>query len=444
MVLGGNPVYNAPVELDWAGAQRKAKLVLRMGYSEDETFAVSDWSIPQLHYLESWGDARTSDGSLVPIQPLILPLFEGMTELELLARLGGLEPNSPYDIVRETFRSATHGGDEEWKRFLFNGFQEGSATKPVEVKLDEAAVHGAVQEAKPATPGDKLEVVFHGHYCVGDGRYNNNGWLQELPEPVTQAAWDNLIVLSPATFKKLGLVNKTIGGGTTHASLVKVTLDGREVVGPAWWQPGMADNTVGLALGYGRERSGRVGRGAGYDAYTVAHECRAPYRDGRDGKRNRSRLHPVSTVQHHWSMEGRPAVREANLDEYYEHPDFAQRDEAGAAGGRAAVSRIRSTRRRRRLAPMGDGGGFERVRRLQHVRGGLPEREQHSDRRQGPGAAAAAKCTGCALTAITPPVRPAGQSRRLASAAGALPCTARPRRAKTSARSTPRRTTRRA
>ena len=135
VILGGNPVYNAPAELDWAATQRKAKLVVRLGYYEDETYAVSDWSIPQLHYLESWGDARTSDGSLVPIQPLIAPLFEGMTELELLARLAGLEPNGGYEIVRETFRTVTGGGEEDWKRFLFNGFQEGSAAKPVEVAL---------------------------------------------------------------------------------------------------------------------------------------------------------------------------------------------------------------------------------------------------------------------------------------------------------------------
>ena len=123
VVLGGNPVYNAPAELDWAATQRKAKLVVRLGYYEDETCALSDWGIPLLHYLESWGDARSSDGSLVPIQPLVAPLFEGMTELELLARLGGLEPSGAYDIVRDTFRALSGGGEEEWKRFLFNGFQ---------------------------------------------------------------------------------------------------------------------------------------------------------------------------------------------------------------------------------------------------------------------------------------------------------------------------------
>ncbi len=323
VVLGGNPAYNAPAELDWAATQRKAKLVVRLGSHEDETCLLSDWSIPRLHYLESWGDARTSDGALVPIQPLIAPLFEGMTELELLARLAGLEPNGAYEIVRETFRTVTGGGDEEWKRFLFNGFQEGSAAKPVEVALAGAAVKGVLETAKPAAAGDGLEVVFHSHYCVDDGRYNNNGWLQELPEPITKVTWENLILLSPKTFEKLGLVNQGKGSGTTEASRVKVVMGGREVVGPAWLQPGMADNTVGLALGYGRQRSGRVGSGAGYDAYRVRTSA-APHFATGAVLTPLGQLHPVATVQHHWAMEGRPVVREANLEQYLEHPDFAQ------------------------------------------------------------------------------------------------------------------------
>ena len=323
VVLGGNPVYNAPADLDWAATQRKAKLIVRMGSHEDETCLLSDWSIPRLHYLESWGDARTSDGSLVPIQPLVAPLFEGMTELELLARLGGLEPNGSYEIVRETFRTVTGGGDEDWKRFLFNGYHEGSAAKPVEVALAGPAVNGALQAVKPEVATGNLEAVFHVHYCVDDGRYNNNGWLQELPEPITKVAWENLIQLSPKTFEKLGLVNQGAGSGTTEASLVKVVVGGREVVGPAWLQPGMADDTIGLALGYGRQHSGRVGRGTGYDAYRVRTSAALHCARG-VSLTPLDKLHPVATVQHHWSMEGRPAVREANLEQYLEHPDFAQ------------------------------------------------------------------------------------------------------------------------
>jgi Fe-S-cluster-containing dehydrogenase component len=193
----------------------------------------------------------------------------------------------------------------------------------VDVALAWAAVSGALQAAKPPAPTDNLEVVFHRDYCVDDGRYNNNGWLQELPEPITKVAWDNLVLLSPKTFEKLALVKQTSGGGTTQASLVKVALGGREVVGPAWLQPGMADNTVGLALGYGRQRSGRVGSGVGYNAYRLRTSAALHFATGA-ALTPVGQLHPVATVQHHWSMEGRPAVREANLEQYYEHPDFAQ------------------------------------------------------------------------------------------------------------------------
>ncbi|HOX57499.1 MAG TPA: TAT-variant-translocated molybdopterin oxidoreductase [Candidatus Paceibacterota bacterium] len=323
VVLGGNPVYNAPADLDWAATQRKAKLVVRLGYHEDETQAVSDWGIPRLHYLESWGDARTSDGTLVPIQPLIAPLFGGLTEVELLARLGGLEPASGYEIVRETFRGLTGGGEEEWKRFLHNGFQEGSAAKAVDVVLSSEAVNSALQAVKPPGELKDLEVVFHSHYCVDDGRYNNNGWMQELPEPITKVTWENLVLLSPRTFENLGLVSRVVSGGATKVSLVKVALGGREVVGPAWIQPGMADDVVGLALGYGRPRSGRVGSGAGYDAYRLRASA-APHSAPGATVAATGKLHPVATVQTHWAMEGRPVVREANLAQYLAHPEFAR------------------------------------------------------------------------------------------------------------------------
>ena len=163
----------------------------------------------------------------------------------------------------------TGGGEEEWKRFLHDGFLEGSAAKPVEVAPAWAAVKEALQAAKPPATAEGLEVVFHRHYCVDDGRYNNNGWLQELPEPITKVTWENLVLLSPKTFEKLGLVSRMTAAGTTEVSLVKVAVGGREVVGPAWVQPGLADGIVGLALGYGRRRSGRVGSGAGYDAYRL-------------------------------------------------------------------------------------------------------------------------------------------------------------------------------
>ncbi len=323
VVLGGNPAYNAPADLEWTIAQRKAKQVIRLGYYDDETSAASDWLIPQLHYLESWGDLRTSDGTLVPVQPLVSPLFQGMTELELLARLGGLEKTSPHDIVRETYASLTGGSEEDWKKFLHDGFQAGSAAKPVEANLDWSAVNKVLAATKPAAASaDGLEVVFHRDYSLDDGRWNNNGWLQELPDPITKVVWENVVLLSPATFTKLGLKAVDDESGKSLQPLVEITLNGRKVAGPAWALPGMADGVIGLALGYGRQRSGRVGKGTGYDAYALRTAAAAHFATDAT-LRATGRQHPVSATQSHWRMEGRPIVREANLDEYLEHPDFA-------------------------------------------------------------------------------------------------------------------------
>src|SRR6185312_3699118 len=173
VILGGNPVYNAPADLNWAQAQRKAKTVVRLGYYEDETFAVSDWHLPRAHYLESWGDARTADGTLVPVQPLIEPLFGGISELEVLARVGGLERLKPHDIVRETFGAIAGNGEDTWKRFLHDGFLAGSAAKTLDVQFDSAAAANIIGAAKPAAipTADALEVIFHRDYRIDDGRF---------------------------------------------------------------------------------------------------------------------------------------------------------------------------------------------------------------------------------------------------------------------------------
>ncbi len=323
IIVGGNPVYNAPADLDWRAAQRKAKNVIRLGYCEDETAEVADWTLPLLHFLESWGDARTSDGTLVPVQPLIAPLFRGMTESELLARLAGENAVSGHELVRATFRAETGGDEEAWKKFLHDGFQPGTATKPVSgAVLDSAAIARVLAATTTPAAGGNFEVVFHRDYSVDDGRYSNNGWLQEMPDPITKAVWENVILLSPATYEKLGL--KSIGTdiGQREEPVVEVEVNGRKLTGPAWSQPGLADNVIGLALGYGRPKAGRIGTGAGYDAYALRTSLTLNAAPGAD-VRAVGKTHPISTTQSHWAMEGRPIVREANLGEYLDHPQFA-------------------------------------------------------------------------------------------------------------------------
>ncbi len=283
VILGANPVYSAPPDLNWTQAQAKTKSVVRLGYHEDETFEASkradDWHFPLAHYLESWGDALTSDRTLVPIQPLIQPLFGGLTELEVLARIAGESVTSPYEIVRATFANYRPAGvisasspdqrgtevtEDTWRKFLYGGFHTGS--KPSEFgdgagAIDPDEVARIVGEVKANTPSkENLEVIFHRDYSVDDGCYANNGWLQELPDPITKISWDNAVLMSRKTARELGLKNEDV---------IEVKLGNRTVSGPVWIQPGMADYSLGLALGYGREKAGRVGTGVGFNAYAL-------------------------------------------------------------------------------------------------------------------------------------------------------------------------------
>ena len=161
---------------------------------------------------------------------------------------------------------------------------------------------------------------------MDDGRYANNGWMQELPDPVTKMTWDNAVLISRKTARELGVQN---------GDLVEITLNGRSVTGPIWTQPGMADYSLGLALGYGRERAGRVGTGVGFNAYKI---FSGKYIEtGATDSQDRRRLTLLATTQSHWSMEGRPAVREANLDELSREPGFRAGDARQGTADRCAA-----------------------------------------------------------------------------------------------------------
>jgi MoCo/4Fe-4S cofactor protein with predicted Tat translocation signal len=332
VILGGNPAYNAPAELNWATTQGKAKSVVRLGYYEDETFEATeragDWHLPLAHFLESWGDALTSDGTLVPIQPLISPLFGGLTEIEVLARIAGESITDAYAVVRATFvEYAKYDFENEWKKFLYNGFLADSAARPVSFSLDRAAVSTALVNAKLSTASkDKLEVILHSDYSVDDGRYNNNGWLQEMPDPVTKMVWDNAVLLSRKTAQELGVEN----GDVVEVKLADRTVTSsieRTITGPIWVQPGMADYSLGLALGYGREKSGRVGNGTGFKAYPLFTSANGYIAVGATIRKTGA-TYTIACTQDHWSMEGRPIIREANLQQFHDHPNFAAKMDA--------------------------------------------------------------------------------------------------------------------
>jgi molybdopterin-containing oxidoreductase family iron-sulfur binding subunit len=326
VILGGNPALTAPADLRWAEAQKKAKDIIRLGYYEDETFAATretSLGIPQAHYLESWGDARTGDGTVVPIQPLIAPLFGGMTEIEVLAHLGGLNPRKPYDSVRETFRGFAGAGnfEEAWKKFLHDGFLPGAAPKANDAPIGAEVLAKAFDAVTPSAPSkDNLEVVFHRDLKLDDGRWNNNGWLQEFPDPITKITWDNVVLVSRRTAADFGLQN---------GDVVEIAFADHKLRGPAWIQPGLADYSLGLALGYGRRRTalggaGRIGDGVGlYNAYQLRTVASPNFAVGakltRTGEKYR-----IGCTQEHGSMEGRPIVREANKTQYEKLPSFAK------------------------------------------------------------------------------------------------------------------------
>jgi molybdopterin-containing oxidoreductase family iron-sulfur binding subunit len=273
VIAGGNPVFNAPADLEWAATQRCAKTVLRLGAYEDETSALADWHLPQAHYLESWGDARSHDGTLVPVQPMIEPLFGGITEVELLARSGGLAVVRPHDLVRETFEELSPGGDSEqkWQKFLHDGYLAGSAPQPVPVTFDweSAASHLAAVRPPSRVGPEHLEITFSRDLKVDDGRYANNGWLQELPDPITKLTWDNALLISPKTAQAIGFGKPAETDQGLRVPQARLEWNGRSLEGPVLVQPGMAAWVVGLGLGYGRRRAGRVGNGVGQNVYPL-------------------------------------------------------------------------------------------------------------------------------------------------------------------------------
>jgi molybdopterin-containing oxidoreductase family iron-sulfur binding subunit len=336
VILGGNPAYNAPADLGWAALQRSVAEVVRFGSHVDETSALAGTHIAAAHYLESWGDARTLDGTVVPIQPMILPLFGGLTEIEVLARIAGEENSDPHALVAGTI-AALAGGDPEasFRRFLHDGLLADSAYPKAPVDFDGSGLARLMAEAPPPAflGRDNLEVRFVADAKVDDGRFANNGWLQECPDPITKIAWDNAILVSPKLGKALGIASKgsllqvardetnPFEKGRETAFVGEVALGGKKVRGPLHIQPGLSDYTIVLPLGHGRAVCGRVGQGVGFDAYPLRSSMAPHFASGATLSLTGERA-VLANLQEHWSMEGRDIVREANLDEFREKPGF--------------------------------------------------------------------------------------------------------------------------
>ena len=362
IIIGGNPVYNAPrglaedratkQSLNWEDLQQKVPEVVRVGYFEDETSALSKWHVPAAHYLESWGDALTAEGSYVAMQPMILPLFGGVSDLEILnGMLSGPKLEGP-ELVKETFRASAPPGDFDtaWSDLLRNGFATHIPAKDKPPMFNGNAAGGVAHtlwSSAPAPTADSPEIVLTRSYSIDDGRYVNNGWLQEMPDPITKLTWDNAALMSPATAKHFGVAT----GDLIEITVTETTIGPnqkpleRKLVVAAMIEPGHVDNSISIALGYGRRAAlsgalpyagadaadnSRAGDGAGFNAYLLRTSTN-PHFIAADGKTVKSvkvakvpGTYVLATTQEHWSIEGRGLVREATVERYRENPKFVE------------------------------------------------------------------------------------------------------------------------
>jgi molybdopterin-containing oxidoreductase family iron-sulfur binding subunit len=304
VVTAWNPAYTAPADLGLPALLKKVPNLVYLAGQEDETSGLAGTVVAAAHPLESWGDLRARDGVASIVQPLLAPLHESVTELDLLAAFVEQGHLGAWRLVRDGWKARVGeaGFDRAWDGWLAAGVVGGTAQPVVAAQPDAAAVAVAVAAA-PAAAG--LEACFAADDKVLDGRFAGNAWLQELPHPVSKLTWDNAALVSPATARRLGL-----GDG----DVVKLTLRGRSVEAPVMVQPGHADESVTLPLGYGRTVVGPAGRQVGFAAGALR-TAAAPWIDGGLQLVKAGRRHELARTQEHFSMEGRAIALEYPVGE---------------------------------------------------------------------------------------------------------------------------------
>ncbi|HKY30489.1 MAG TPA: TAT-variant-translocated molybdopterin oxidoreductase [Pyrinomonadaceae bacterium] len=370
IILGGNPVYNTPVDLKLDKDRLlKFQSMVRVHLSshKDETSELCHWHIPEAHYLESWSDTRSYDGTVTITQPLIEPLYGGKSAHELLAVFTQQYDRNGYDIVRDYWGSAREagvrslesgvgsqqtragsrqeaggsqqqagaGGSQQqampspspsaefeawWRKALHDGFVRNTAlpTRPVGLNSNWATQLQNQQPSYTLPPpsGAIFEVVFRTDPSIYDGRFANNGWLQELPKPLTKITWDNAALVSPYTANRLGLHN-TVGwrGGEIRVDNIRIDHRGQSITCPTWIMPGQPDDVITVHLGYGRRRAGQTGNEKGFNAYQIR-TSDTPWAAFGVSAGKTAGLYHLAVTQLHFNMEGRDVLRTGTLDEY--------------------------------------------------------------------------------------------------------------------------------
>ncbi|HEX6883946.1 MAG TPA: molybdopterin oxidoreductase, partial [Planctomycetota bacterium] len=326
VILGGNPVHDAPAELDLATHLTEVPFRVHLAEAVDETSELCHWHLPAAHFLESWSDARAHDGTATLIQPLIAPLHElggARSAHELVAFLAGEGGKSAHELLRAFWEAASgkKGAEFEtfWRSALHDGLVAGTTFPALELRPRADLVLPA-----PSAPAEGLELALRTDASLFDGRFANNAWLQELPRPLTRLVWGNAALCAPRTAAELGL---------TNGDVVTLAQGGRSVAAPVWILPGTAEGTFVLHLGYGRRRAGVLGSGVGSDGYRLRTQA-APWRASGLAVTRTGARETLATIQKHPSQEERGLVRVATFERFksegklaFAHPHHSPFDE---------------------------------------------------------------------------------------------------------------------
>jgi MoCo/4Fe-4S cofactor protein with predicted Tat translocation signal len=321
VILGGNPAYDAPSDLDFASALKSNAVQTKvyLGSHRNETAELCQWHVPEAHYLESWSDARSYDGTVSIVQPLIEPLYHGKSAHEIMGVLAGQSSVTGHDLVQQYWQKQHTGADFDafWRKSLHDGWVAGTTFAPKTVAMKAASF-----AAPKAASGDGYELNFRRDPSIYDGRFANNGWLQELPKPLTKLTWDNPIMIGPAMAERLKLNFKDVA---------ELEFGGKKVKGAVWIQAGHPDNSITVFLGYGRTHAGRVGTGTGFDVYPLRTSS-TPWVGGGAKLTPTGEIYQLASTQGYQTMETpdgseRPLVQHRDLEEYKKEPDFAKEDE---------------------------------------------------------------------------------------------------------------------
>ncbi len=315
LILGGNPAYNVPVEIGFRDRLKKAGMRVHLSLHEDETSELCHWHLPMTHYLETWSDCRAHDGTTTVMQPLIAPLYAGKSAHEVLTMLTGQLERTSYQIVKDYWATQHTGADFEawWRKAVHDGVVPDTAL-PAKTFAPRA---GWAASAAPAATPQGLEVVFRPDPAVYDGRFTNNGWLQEWPRPITQLTWDNAAIFSPKTAQEKGVVT---------TDLVEIQYAGYKMRAPVYIQPGHADGSVTVHMGYGRTRAGHVGTRIGFNIFGMR-TSKALWQDyGLEVQKVGSDYLLVSVQDYHALDTDRHTIEKANIAEYRKNPDCIKED----------------------------------------------------------------------------------------------------------------------